>query len=383
MRLSLILIPALLGALALGALTGCTNSDSANSTPASPPPPEVQVTTVTQRDVPIIKEWVGTLDGGVNVSIQSRVTGYLISQDYQEGSLVRKGGLLFQIDAKPFEVALAQAKANLAKSAANQLKAEQDEKRFTKLYAQAAVSEQERDNAVQANAAAKADVLAQKAAVADAQLNVGYTRITAPVDGIVGLANSNLGDLISAGSTNLTMISSVNPIKVYFSMSEQEYMATAPWLGPIEALPEARRPAQIEMRLANGDLYPDKGTFDFTDRQVDTRTGTIRVAGTFPNPRLLLRPGQFARVRIAIQTLKGALLVPQRAVNELQGSYQVVVVDPDNKGRIRPVQVGAQVGTMWVITKGLASGERVVAEGLQKVQDGMTVAPRPWAPPKE
>jgi RND family efflux transporter MFP subunit len=350
---------------------------------ATPPaaPPEVLVTPVLQRDIPVIKEWVGTLDGSVNVTIQSRVTGYLISQNYKEGAFVRQGDLLFKIDARPFEVALAQAKAALAKARATQARTALDETRYVEAYAKRAVSQQDRDNAITANTAAKADVVAQQAAVSQAELNLGYTRITAPVSGIAGSATAQLGDLVNAGSSNLTTLSAVDPIKVYFWLSEQEYIEAAPRIREVEAIAPARREPLIELILSNGDLYSHRGRFDFADRQVDPRTGTIRIAALFPNPGNYLRPGQFARVRAPVRTIKGALLVPQRAVNELQGTYQVVVVGPDNKAHIRPVEVGERVGSWWAIASGLQPRERVVAEGIQKAREGMAVVARPWTAP--
>jgi membrane fusion protein (multidrug efflux system) len=360
--------------------SGCSKRE-ARQAPSGPP--EVQVIQAVQQDVPVIKEWVGSLDGSINVQVQARVTGYLISQNYREGDLVKKDSLLFQIDPRPFQAALAQTRAALAQAKADQYKTGLDATRFTELYAKRAVSQQERDNAVLANAAAQAQVKAQEAAVEQAQLNLGFTKIQSPIDGIAGTATVNLGDLVSAGTTTLTRISKVNPIKAYWSLSEQEYLRAAPKLEARATTPENQRKPYIQLILANGQAYPYLGDFDYTERQVNERTGTIQIAATFPNPTNLLRPGQFARVRIPVNIQKGALMVPQRAVNELQGTYQLAVVGPDNKAQIRAVQVGERIGSMWVIDEGLKPGERVVVEGLQKVRDGAPVIARPWTPPAQ
>jgi membrane fusion protein (multidrug efflux system) len=369
----------------LGSL-GCGKSQQPQARP-----PEVAVARVEQRDVPISKEWVGTLDGMVNAQIKSQVTGYLLRRDYAEGSMVRKGQLLFEIDPRPFQAALDQTKAQLAnaesqraQAEANLVKTQLDVDRYTPLAKEQAISQQDLDNAIQANRAAQAQVRAAKAQidaaraqVEAAQLNLSFTRIVSLIDGIAGIAQAQIGDLVGP-TTVLTTVSTVDPIKVYFPVSEQEY------LNYVKENPDAaKRAAQekqitLELVLADGSLYPNKGNFSFADRQVDVKTGTLRVEGVFPNPGNILRPGQFARVRAITTTKKGALLVPQRAVTELQGSYQVAVVGIDNKVSIRPVKVGARVGTQWIIDEGLKPGEKVVAEGIQRVSAGMTVDPKPF-----
>ncbi|PYV94665.1 MAG: efflux transporter periplasmic adaptor subunit [Acidobacteria bacterium] len=364
---------------------GCGKSDQPQARP-----PEVEVVQVEQKDVPIWNEWVGTLDGLVNAQIRPQVTGYLLRQTYQEGSFVRKGQLLFEIDPRTFQVALDQTKAQLAnaeqqlaQAEANQVKAQLDVNRYVPLVKEQAVTQQDLDNAVQANLAAqaqvraaKAQIDAAKAQVAAAQLNLGFTKIVSLIDGIAGVAQAQIGDLV--GPTGLlTTVSTLDPIKVYFPVSERGY------LDYVKENPDAaKRAAQekqlaLELVLADGSLYPNKGTFSFADRQVDVKTGTLRLQGLFPNPGNILRPGQFARVRAVTKTRRGALLVPQRAVTELQGSYQVAVVSKDNKVEIRPVKVGERVGTEWIIEQGLKPRERVVAEGIQRVRAGMTVNPKP------
>lgn len=337
---------------------------------------------VLQEDVPIYSEWVGTLDGFVNAQIRPRVTGYLFSQHYKDGSFVEKGALLFLIDPRPFEAALDQSKGQLAQAEAALGKTEIDVKRYTPLAKDSVISQEELDNAVQANLGNKAAVAAAQAAVAAAQLNLGFTKIISPIDGIAGIARAQIGDLVGPTSL-LTTVSTVDPIKVYFPVSEQEY------LNYVKENPdEAERAAHderlaLELILADGSIYPYEGRFSVAERQVDVKTGTLRLEGLFPNPGNILRPGQFARVRAVTKMERGALLVPQRAVTELQGSYQVAVVDKDNKVSIRPVKVGERIGARWIIDEGLTPGERVIAEGVQRVKAGMTVAPKPFKPMSE
>jgi RND family efflux transporter MFP subunit len=353
-------------------------------------PPEVVVARVEQRDVPIWNEWVGTLEGLVNAQIKPQVTGYLLRQTFTEGSFVRKGQLLFEIDPRTFQAALDQAKAQfanaegqLAQAQANQVKAQLDVNRYIPLAKEQAVSQQDLDNAVQGNLAAQAQVRAAKAQidagkaqVDAAQLNLGFTRIASQIDGIAGIAQAQIGDLVGPTSL-LTTVSTLDPIKVYFPVSERGY------LNYIKENPDAAKRAEqekhlgLEMILADGSRYPHEGSFSFADRQVDVKTGTLRLQGLFPNPGNILRPGQFARVRAITTTKKGALLVPQRAVTELQGSYQVAVVGKDNKIEIRPVKVAERIGPRWIIDAGLKPGEQVVAEGIQRVKAGMTVNPKP------
>jgi len=375
----------LAGATALVWL-GCASPEQ-----AKPPPPEVVVVQVEQRDVPIRKEWIGTLEGLVNAQIKPQVTGYLLRQTYQEGSFVKKGQLLFEIDPRTFQAALDEAKGKLANAEgqlattqANQVKAQQDIDRYTPLAKEQAIPQQDLDNAVQANAAAQAQVRAAraqieaaKAAVESAQLNLGFTKVVSLIDGIAGIAQAQIGDLVSQSSL-LTTVSTVDPIKVYFPVSEREYLEY------VRENPESTRnhPA-LEMVLADDSIYPQKGKISFSDRQVDVKTGTLRVQGVFPNPGNVLRPGQYARVRAITKTAKGALLVPQRAVTEQQGNYQVAVVTSDNTIEIRPVEVAVRVGTQWIIENGLKPGERVVAEGIQKVSPGAIVKPKPLGVPAQ
>ena len=367
------------------ALIGCQKSQQPTT-----PPPDVEVVAVLQRDVPITKEWVGTLDGLVNAQIRPQVTGYLLRQNYKDGSFVKKGELMFEIDPRTFRAALDQAKGQLAnaeqqlaQAEANQVKAQLDVNRYVPLAKEQAVTQQDLDNAVQANLAAqaqvraaKAQIDAAKAQVDAAQLNLGFTKVVSLIDGIAGIAQAQIGDLVGPTSL-LTTVSTVDPIKVYFPVSERGY------LDYVKENPDAaKRAAQerqlaLQLILADGSLYPHKGSFSLADREVDVKTGTLRLQGLFPNPGNILRPGQFARVRAITTTRKGALLVPQRAVTELQGSYQVAVVGSDNKVSIRPVKVGERVGTEWIIEEGLKPGEKVIAEGIQRVKAGMTVNPKP------
>ena len=361
------------------------------SEPPQSPVPEVEVAQVQQKDVPISSEWVGTLDGTANAQIRSQVTGYLLRQNYKEGSFVKKGQLLFEIDPRTFQAALDQAKGQLAstqgqlaQAEANQVKAQLDVNRYVPLAKEQAVSQQDLDNAVQANVAAQAQVRAAKAQIDAAkaqvnavQLNLSFTRIVSLIDGIAGIAQAQIGDLVGPANV-LTTVSTVDPIKVYFPVSEQEYldyMRENP-----NAAERAAQEGQLELQLilADGSLYSRKGKFSLADRQVDVKTGTLRLEGLFPNPGNILRPGLFARVRAVTKTINNALLVPQRAVTELQGTYQVAVVDKDNKVSIRPVNVGDRVGSLWIVEKGLKPGERVIAEGVQRASAGMTVKPKPF-----
>src|SRR5437870_7179840 len=376
----------LIAAMILLSLFGCGKSEQPQARP-----PEVEVVQVEQKDVPIPNEWVGTLDGLVNAQIRPQVTGYLLRQNYKDGSFVKKGELMFEIDPRTFQAALDQTKAQLAnaeqqlaQAEANQVKAQLDVNRYVPLAKEQAVTQQDLDNAVQANLAAQAQVRAAraqidaaKAQVAAAQLNLGFTKVVSLIDGIAGIAQGQIGDLVGPTSL-LTTVSTVDPIKVYFPVSERGY------LDYVKENPDAAKRApqesqlELELILADGSLYPHKGTFSFADRQVDVKTGTLRLQGLFPNPGNILRPGQFARVRAITTTRKDALLIPQRAVTELQGSYQVAVVGNDNKVSIRPIKVGERVGAEWIVDKGLKPDERVVAEGIQRVKAGMTVNPKPF-----
>jgi membrane fusion protein (multidrug efflux system) len=411
-------------------------------------PLDVEVVQVDQRDVPIYSEWIGTTDGMVNADIKAQVTGYLLRQDYKEGSFVKKGQLLFEIDPRPFQAAFDQAngqvaqfqgqleqaisqvsqaeaqvaqansqilqsQAQLAQAQAGQIKTQLDVNKYAPLAEQKAVTQQDLDNAVQANVVARAQVDATKAgvetsraqlraanaqigtakaaiatakgqienaqaAVRTAALNLGFTRIVSPIDGIAGIAQAQVGNLISTTSSPLTTVSTVEEIKVYFTLNEREYLNFTK--RNLISAQQGASVAQLELELilADGTSYPHKGSFFFADRQVDPKTGAIRTAGIFPNPGNVLRPGQYGRVRAVTNTKEAALLVPQRAVTELQGSYQVAVVGHDNKIEIRTVKVGERAGTMWIIEDGLKPGETVVAEGTQKVKPGAVVNPKPF-----
>ncbi|MGA8554265.1 MAG: efflux RND transporter periplasmic adaptor subunit [Candidatus Acidiferrales bacterium] len=356
-------------------------------------PLDVQVIQVEQKDVPIYGEWIATLDGLVDADVRAQVTGYLIQQGYQEGAYVKAGQLLFQIDPRPFQAVLDQAKAQLSQAQAQlanaealQMQAQLNVDKYTPLAQEQAASQQDLDNAVQTNVAAKATVLnskaaiqASQAAVETARINLNFTRLVAPIDGIVGLAQLQVGALVSPSSGVVTTVSTVNPIKVYFTVSESEYLAWRLRFPTEAALQAADKSLHLHLILADGSTYAREGTFYFADRQVNIGTGAIRLAALFPNPANILRPGGYGKVRTAVRVQKDALLVPQRAVSELQGGYQVAVVDDANKVSIRTVQVGDRVGQEWIVTEGLKSGERVVAEGVQKVRTGMQVNPKPFA----
>jgi membrane fusion protein (multidrug efflux system) len=359
-------------------LAGC----SRKAPQAVPSAPEVLVTTVQPRDVPRTLERVATLDGFINANINAQVQGYIISRDYEEGSLVKKGDLLFQIDPRPFEAALAQAKGTLARDQANQAKADADQKRARDLFDKKVISESERDTAVAAAESSNANVEADKAAVESAELNLGYTKITAPINGLAGFANSQVGDLVGpATTTPLTTVSQIDPIKAIVTVGEgpfTDFFARYPDLEKRQALLKS---IGFELILGNGNLYPRKGTFYALDRNLDPRTGSIRYYVTFPNPDAILRPGQFGKVRFVPDVVKNALVVPQEAVTELQGNFQVAVVDQDNKVSIRPVKMGERIGAMWQVTEGVKAGDRVVVQGLQKAREGSTVAVKEWTPP--
>lgn len=331
--------------------------------------------------MPEVHEWVGTADGLVNATIRAQVTGYLIRQNYKEGDFVRKGEVLFEIDPRPFRAALDQAKGDLARQVAQLENAEANLARVKPLAEQNALSKKDLDDATGAERSAKAAVVAATAAVENARLNLGFTKITSPISGIAGLARAQVGDLVGpALGGELTTVSTIDPIKIYYTVNEQAYINFMRHFATQEAGLERARGLEISLILADGSLYPHMGRFYAIDRQVDVRTGTLRVAALFPNPSGILRPGQFVRVRVLIGMKKGALFVPQRSVTELQGSYQVAVVGPGNVVDIRPVKPGERSGVLWEIEEGLRSGERVVAEGVQKVSQGIVVNPRPFAP---
>lgn len=367
-------ISSVVASVALLPLMGCGENTKA----AAPPPPEVQVVPVEQKNVPIYGEWVAILDGDVNADIRPQVNGYLIKQNYREGTLVHKGDVLFEIDPRPFQAALEQAQGQQAQAEAQLSKTAMDVKRDTPLAKQSAIPQAQLDNDIQANAAAIAILKANKAQVEQARLSLGFTKVRSLVDGVAGLAKGQIGDLVGPTAV-LTTVSKIQPIKVYFSVSEQEYL---PFATRISEVMTGKRVAgknkNLELILSDGSIYPYKGAVVVADRQVDLKTGTIRFAAQFENPKSVLRPGQFARVRLPTSIAKDALLVPQRAVMETQGSYQVAVVKPDNKAGIRPVKVGERVGNMWIIQEGLEPTDRVIVEGFQKVKEGEPVNPRPF-----
>jgi RND family efflux transporter MFP subunit len=359
---------------------------------APPSTPDVEVVQVQQENVPIYGDWIGTLDGLVNADVRAQVTGYLLIQGYQEGSFVKKGQPLFQIDPRPFQAALdeaqgqlAQAKASLANAEAVQRRTELDVQRYTPLAKEQAASQQDLDNSVQNNlaaiatvATANAQIKTYEAAVETAKINLDFTNLVSPIDGIAGQAQLQVGALVSPSSGVVTSVSTVNPIKVFFTVSEPQYLA---WRRrfPTESSREAAdKELRLQLILADGSTYPEQGKFFFADRQVDESTGAIRIAGLFPNPNNVLRPGGYAKVRAVIRMQPGALLVPQRAVSELQGGYQVAVVGGDNTVTVRTVTVGDRVDNRWIITNGLNVGNRVVAEGVQRMHTGVHVNPKPF-----
>src|SRR5712692_4815112 len=349
-------------------LGGCSGGKAASA----PPPPVVEVATVVQQDTPIYSEWVAILDGYVNAQIQPHVSGYIIRQNYKEGSVVKKGDVLFEIDPRPFKAALDQAKGQLAEAEAQLGKATLDVQRDTPLAEARAIAQSQLDTEIQAKLGAQAIVLAAKANVEQAELNIEWTRVTSLVNGIAGIAQVQIGNLVGPTSV-LTSVSQVDPIKTYFTVSEQEFTDFHRRFPTQESVEEQRRRIPLQLLLADGTVYERTGTIYFADREINPATGAIRIAGVFPNPNNLLRPGGYGRVRASVKTQNGALLVPQRAVIELQGSYQVAVVGSDNKVSIRPVKVGERVGKLWIDTDGLKAGEHVIVEGVMKVRDGAPV----------
>jgi membrane fusion protein (multidrug efflux system) len=360
-----------LASLAIGSLIALSPL-ACSEVAAPPPPPDVVVADVVQKDVPIYLEWVGTTDGNINAQIRARVNGYLQSRNYTEGRVVKTGDVLFRIDPRPYQAALDQARGELGRASAAFTKTQQDVDRYTPLAKDGAVSQQELDNAVQAHRAAKAASDSARAAVEQAQLDLDWTRVTSPIDGIAGIAVAQVGDLISASSI-LTTVSQVDPIKVSIPISEQEYLRFASRIKP-DQVGQASK-GNMQLILADGTVYPERGTVSVANREVDVQTGTMMIVTLFPNPNGMLRPGQYAKVRAATETKLGAVVVPQRSVQELQGTYQVAVVDADNKVAIRGVKAGARADNLWVIDEGLQPGERVIVEGVQKVRDGLTVNP--------
>jgi RND family efflux transporter MFP subunit len=366
--LSLVLLIGVLALLSLGT-TACSKSNAAIPNIVT----EVQVAQPIQRDVPIHNEWVASLDGYVNAEIRPQVSGYIINQNYKEGSAVRKGQVLFDIDPRPFQATLNRAKADLAMAEAALGKSTLDVERDTPLAAKKAIPQAQLDTETKEKLGAEAAVESAKATVERAQLDLGWTKVTSLVDGIAGIAEVQMGNLVGPNS-HLTSVSQVDPIKVLFPVSEQEYLRA-------KHLTSNGQPMNLfesspELILADGTVYPHKGKILLTDRQVDMNTGTIRLVAAFPNPGNILRPGQYGRVRIETGMKKNALLVPQSAVKEIQGGYEVALLAPDNKAVIRPVKAGEKVGTMWVIEEGLKPGEQVIVEGISKVKDGTPVVPK-------
>lgn len=334
--------------------------------------PVVETIAVVQRDVPIYNEWVGILDGSINAVIRPQVSGYLISQNYREGEQVKKGQVLFEIDPRTFQAALNQAKALLSQQKARHDTAKANLARIRPLAEKNAVSQKDLDDAVGTELAAKASVEAALASVEEAQLNLEFTKITSPVDGIAGIAKTQLGNLVGPSMADeLTSVSTVNPIKAYINISEREYLGMKEKSQQVENI-------ALELILADGSTYPDKGKFALADRQINAGTGTLKVGSLFPNPKNILRPGGFGLIRALMDIKKGALLIPQRAVGDVQGKYLVAVVGNDNKVDIRMVKVGERIGSDWIITEGLKPGENVIAEGIQKVKPAMVVNPKPF-----
>src|SRR5580700_600834 len=358
-------------ALLIATVSSAASCGRTNAAPTVPDP-EVEVAKIVQRDVPIVSEWVATLDGYVNAQIQPQVTGYIIRQMYKEGSFVRKGQILFHIDPQPFQAVLDQANAQVAQAQAQLAKTAMDVDRDTPLAKERAIAQSQLDNDIQANRAAKAAVKAAEAQVEQARLNLEFTEVKSLVDGMAGIAQVQIGNLVNP-TTVLTSVSKINPIKAYFSISEQEYIHFADRINADAQKETPSNGPPFELILADGSVYPHKGTGLLANRQVDISTGSIQIVCSFPNPQNFLRPGQFGRLRAAPEVRRGALLVPQIAVSELQGSYQVAVVGADNKVSIRAVKVGDRVGPMWIVEGGVKPGEQVVVEGLQKVQNGGTV----------
>jgi RND family efflux transporter MFP subunit len=370
---------ALLSGLVVAILVGCERKHTA---PVAPPP-TVTVAPIGQEDVMVKNTWVGLLNGYQNADIRAQVTGYLTTQDYKEGSLVKKGDVLFTIDKRPFEAALAQAQADYAKAVASAQLAQITLDRQTQLYRTKVISQQEYDTAYENAQAGVASVAAAQANVDTAKLNLNYCTITAPFDGVAGAAQAQIGDLVGPGGTAtvLTQMSQINPIKVNFSITEEEYLSAYELIQQLQATPREELKPRLELTLADGRVYPEKGRFDFVNRQVSVATGTIQITALFPNDDEMLRPGLFARVTAPIQELKGALVVPQAATVELQGNYLVIVLGSDNVVKPVPVKLGPTKGHMQVVMGPLKVGEKVVVGGVEKMRPGMKVNPEPYVPP--
>jgi membrane fusion protein (multidrug efflux system) len=370
-------VPALIAVVAVGvALTGC----SRHQAPAAPEPPAVLVTPVVQRDVAIYREWVAQLNGSVNAQISPKVSGYIIKRNYQEGYFVTKGQILFEIDVRPLRASLDQAKATVAGAMANLGNSKLNVARDTPLAKEKAIAQSQLDNDVQTMKANQAALDAALAEQETAELNLAWTKVRSPIDGIAGVAAAQVGNLVSTSSV-LTNVSQLDPIRAYFSISESDYLSIAPRLSMIvhgEASSAVLGATDAQFIQANGLTFASRGRFVLVGREVNNTTGTIQFATEFENKGSLLRPGGFGRVRIKIGTEKDALLIPQQAVNEVQGEYQVVVLSADNKAEFRSVEVGERSGNDWIVTKGLKPNERIVVEGFQKLRNGTRVAAKPY-----
>jgi membrane fusion protein (multidrug efflux system) len=353
--------------------TGCEKKEAA----PPPSPPDVEVTDVIQRDVPIYQEWVAQLNGQVNADITPKVQGYLLTRNYAEGFFVHKGQLLYEIDPRPFIASLDQAKAQVAVAVAQQTEAENNVTRDRPLAAQSAIPQKQLDTDISTLAATTAQVNAAKANMVQAELNLSWTKVLSPIDGLAGVSNSNVGDLVGT-ATKMTTVSQVNPIRAYFNISESDYLGRAQEIARSVRGNKLGKPLPIEFIQTNGITFPAKGKIVLVNREIASQTGTIQIAAEFPNKDGILRPGGFGNVRIETGTTEHALLVPQAAVIEVQSMYQVVVVSPENKAMFRPVKVGERVGTNWIITEGLKPGEKIIVQGFMKVREGTPVTPKPY-----
>lgn len=390
-----------LGALVAAIIVNLAVHSGAKASVQPPASPVVEIATVEQKSIPVYGEWIGTLTGQVNADVKAQVTGYLLTRKYKEGSYVRKGQLLFEIDPRPFQAALDQAKgqlaqaqaqliqdqAQLAAAKANQLKSQLDVEKYGPLAKVDAVSKQDFDNATQTDLAnqaqvqaaeaaivsAKAQIQVNQAAVETASINLGFTRVVSPIGGIAGIAQAQVGDLVNTSSGPLTTVSMLDPIRDYFAVSEQEYLALQKRFSGSD-----KDHWKLQLILADGTTYPQEGEFYFADRQVNQNTGAIELAALFPNPGNVLRPGQYGKIRAIVRDQQNALLIPQAAVSEQQGSNLVAVIDKDSRVSMHPVQVGQRTDTMWVIDGGLKPGDRVVVEGQQNLKPGMTVRTKPF-----
>jgi len=365
--------------LLLAGLAACGKKPEA----ASAPPLPVTVATVLQQDVAEMNTWVGLLDGYQNADIRAQITGYLLTQNYKEGSVVKKGDVLFMIDPRPFQAALAQAQANYGQALAKAQLAQLTLDRQTQLYKTQVISQQQYDTSYQDTQAAIAGAAGVQASVQIAQINLNYCTVAAPFDGIAGVAQAQIGDLVGPGGTAsvLTQMSQVNPIKVNFFITEQEYLQAYDLISRLQARYADPGKGQLQLKLADGTIYPHMGRFDFVNRQINTATGSIQITALFPNDDNLLRPGLFARITAPVKELPGALVVPQAATVELQGNYAVCVVGPDNTAQPTGVELGPVQGQMQVVTGNLKPGDRVVVGGVEKARPGMKLNPTPYQPP--